>query len=418
METSTTSIRAAISSRRDPTPRGFSSARSARRRRSTTRSTSIRSIGLHRSYRFPNPTSPTSIQSSRGYDNPFFTLNNPGNKQRAGRVDREHQRRVDAVRLADREGDARRRLLQRSASRGAAAHFVDRRRSADVMRYDLNNLEIDNNLIATADPPDQRQHRSDGVGRSEPELTSFPLDIHRGRQPEGSDAVLAAEHAHRPRRPSSTRWRTSKGTSGRPRSALYNQLYLMGRLRNDGYSTFGASKRRNNFPAFTAAWTFTNFLHNEDHKGILSFGKLRFAYGETGKEPPVYSAITALSTGSTRSAAALVISSTLLRAARRLSSPRSSSATTPSGPSGRARTSTALTSDSSIREPTLGLDLVQQAVDGRDHRGSGVRCSDWCHPAVRERGVAHQQGCGDLAQRASLHHAQRGVGSWSHVRSQ
>jgi hypothetical protein len=68
-------------------------------------------------------------------------------------------------------------------------------------------------------------------------------------------------------------------------------------LRNDGFSTFGASKRRNNFPKASAAWIFSNLLHHgsDEHTGLLSFGKIRAAYGETGKEPPVYGAITALS---------------------------------------------------------------------------------------------------------------------------
>ena len=40
--------------------------------------------GLQRSYRFPNPTA-ASITSSRGYDNPFFMLDNSGNRSELGR---------------------------------------------------------------------------------------------------------------------------------------------------------------------------------------------------------------------------------------------------------------------------------------------------------------------------------------------
>ena len=40
--------------------------------------------GLQRSYRFPNPTA-ASLTSSRGYDNPFFTLDNPANRSELGR---------------------------------------------------------------------------------------------------------------------------------------------------------------------------------------------------------------------------------------------------------------------------------------------------------------------------------------------
>ena len=79
---------------------------------------------------------------------------------------------------------------------------------------------------------------------------------------------------------------------------LYDQLIVNLGIRNDGFSTFGASKRRNNFPKASAAWIFSKLLNGDDQTGLLSFGKLRVAYGETGKEPPVYGAITALSSTS------------------------------------------------------------------------------------------------------------------------
>ena len=39
---------------------------------------------LHRSYRFPHPGF-SSLQTGRGYDNPFFVMNNPGNNSELGR---------------------------------------------------------------------------------------------------------------------------------------------------------------------------------------------------------------------------------------------------------------------------------------------------------------------------------------------
>jgi TonB-linked SusC/RagA family outer membrane protein len=251
-------------------------------------------FGLHRSYRFPNPT-PTSINSSRGYDNPFFTLNNPGNKSELVRqianINAEWTPfgwlTVKETLGGDYYNDHRLEALPFTSSTAP---------SGRVLRYDLNNLEIDNNLIATAVRPinenidltvsvgqnlNSRRFRSTFIeGDNLKAPTPFSLQNTLSTTPTELNSLAHIE-----------------GYFGQAEVGLYNQLYLMGRLRNDGYSTFGASKRRNNFPAFTAAWTFTNFLHNEDHKGILSFGKLRFAYGETGKEPPVYSSITALSTG-------------------------------------------------------------------------------------------------------------------------
>ena len=83
---------------------------------------------------------------------------------------------------------------------------------------------------------------------------------------------------------------------GQAEADLWNQLYLTAGLRNDGFSTFGTGSRRANYPKASVAWTFTNALGNAAQRGLLSLGKRRAAYGETGREPPVYGIVTAFST--------------------------------------------------------------------------------------------------------------------------
>ncbi|HEX5521107.1 MAG TPA: SusC/RagA family TonB-linked outer membrane protein [Longimicrobiaceae bacterium] len=77
---------------------------------------------------------------------------------------------------------------------------------------------------------------------------------------------------------------------GQVQGNLYEQLYLTAAVRNDGFSTFGASTKRHWFPKFSAAWTFTEALGLSDGSP-LSFGKLRAAWGQAGNEPPVYGTI-------------------------------------------------------------------------------------------------------------------------------
>jgi outer membrane receptor protein involved in Fe transport len=76
---------------------------------------------------------------------------------------------------------------------------------------------------------------------------------------------------------------------------LFNQLFLTAAARNDGSSTFGASQKRHWFPKASAAWNFTEKLGG--FGGLIPSGKLRFAYGQTGQIPPVYSTIGGLTTG-------------------------------------------------------------------------------------------------------------------------
>jgi TonB-linked SusC/RagA family outer membrane protein len=66
---------------------------------------------------------------------------------------------------------------------------------------------------------------------------------------------------------------------------LFNQLFLTGALRRDGSSTFDENHRYANFPKASVAWTFTN-LYNPGN--FLTFGKLRYSYGEAGQEPQPY----------------------------------------------------------------------------------------------------------------------------------
>jgi len=75
---------------------------------------------------------------------------------------------------------------------------------------------------------------------------------------------------------------------------LFNQVFLTAGLRNDGSSTFGASKKRHYFPKASIAWNFTEAMNLGS---IIPTGKLRLAYGETGQQPPVYSTIGGLVTG-------------------------------------------------------------------------------------------------------------------------
>ena len=84
-----------------------------------------------------------------------------------------------------------------------------------------------------------------------------------------------------------------EGYFGQAEADLWDQLFLTAGVRNDGYSTFGTGSRRASYPKASAAWTFTRALGNADQRGVLSLGKVRAAYGETGREPPVYGTLNA-----------------------------------------------------------------------------------------------------------------------------
>jgi TonB-linked SusC/RagA family outer membrane protein len=75
---------------------------------------------------------------------------------------------------------------------------------------------------------------------------------------------------------------------------LFDQLYLTAAIRNDGFSSFAQNNPRAWYPKASASWTFTKSVSPGNW---LQFGKLRAAYGETGKPPTVYSPINVYTVG-------------------------------------------------------------------------------------------------------------------------
>jgi TonB-linked SusC/RagA family outer membrane protein len=248
--------------------------------------------GLQQSYRFRNP-SPASFDLGRGYDNPFFTANSDGNRSELGRFITQlggDWTPVDWLKVtetvnADYYNDYRLEALPLTASGDFGIGLVT--------REDINNLQIDHNLTATASHTFSpgfagtftlgqnlnSRRRRDTFLQGEGLKTAEPLAIQNTGSYNPSEAK-SLEH--------------TESYFGQATADLFDQLYLTGALRNDGYSTFGVSDRRAWFPKASVAWQFTNALGNKDQKGFFSYGKLRASYGETGKEPIVYQTITAL----------------------------------------------------------------------------------------------------------------------------
>jgi len=257
--------------------------------------TYLNDVGLQRAYRFPNATSTEAFTEAGYYDNPFFVLNSPGNKSELGRsignVNADWNP-IDWLNVkytlgADYYGEWKLEALPLTSAGNAAGQ---------VIRLDDNNLMIDHNLIATAT-------HSFGDNIDATLTLGQNLNSRRYRQFFGIGQTLIApdplaiENTVSKDAQEFRSLRHIESYFGQMEANLYKQLTINVGLRNDGFSTFGASDQRHNFPKASVAWTFTNWLNGDRPAGtgLLSYGKLHYAYGETGKEPPVYGAVTALS---------------------------------------------------------------------------------------------------------------------------
>ena len=248
--------------------------------------------GLQRAYRFPNATSVAAMENAVYYDNPFFVLDNPGNQSELGRSVSNVTAdwtpldwlSVNETLGADYYNDWRLESLPLTSGNDAVGN---------VTRNDLNNLEIDHNLIATA-------KHTFGTNTDLTFTVGQNLNSRRLRQTYTFGEQLIAptpyniQNTITPRVQEYRALRHIEAYFGQAELSMFDQLVLNLGVRNDGFSTFGSSNPRANYPKASAAWTFSNLLNNRDRTGIFSYGKLHIAYGETGKEPPAYAAVTAL----------------------------------------------------------------------------------------------------------------------------
>ena len=258
----------------------------------------LTATGLQRPYRFPNPSSADAFLNAAYYDNPFFVLNSPGNRTELGRS------------IANATADYRATDWLRIQETLGADYYSESRLQAlpltsasdptgNVTRFDDNNLEIDHNLIATL----THSFANDNI----PATLTIGQNLNSRRFRylyDFGEQLIAPEpfSINNTVTVTSNEYKTLRHIEayfGQLAATLYNQVDINVGLRDDGFSTFGSSTRFHLFPKASAAWTFTNTLGNPDHLGLLSFGKIRAAYGETGKEPPVYGSITALSSTQT-----------------------------------------------------------------------------------------------------------------------
>ena len=247
-----------------------------------------------RSYRYPQPVLFDNTLP-RGYDNPFFVINEDPNNSETNRAygnlnlnyDATDWLKIDYTLGADYYNNQILDALAQSSSSFS---------TGQIFRTDGNNLQIDHNLTATAS-------HTFSPSFSGTFTLGQNLNSRRFRQTNVNGQTLVAPTPFNLQNTTSwvpTEFRSlqhSESYFGQATADLFNQLYLTGALRNDGFSTFGESNPRAWYPKASVAWTFTNALGKTDQKGLFSFGKLRAAYGETGKEPDVYSTQTVLVPG-------------------------------------------------------------------------------------------------------------------------
>jgi TonB-linked SusC/RagA family outer membrane protein len=257
--------------------------------------------GLHRTFRFPNPgpacATRTVAACDRGWDNPFYAINNYDLSSQSGRVFgnvNANYRPISWLQFnwtlgADYNSDDRTFGYSQTASGSD---------NGSLERWQFYDRIIDHNLTATA----TRQLTSDiqssfTVGQNVNENYFRQVDVVGTNlispQPfkiSNTTSLLKASSTDSEQR------RHTDGYFGQANFEMYNQLFVTARVRNDGSSAFGLGKQRATYPGGSVAWSFTRFAKIPE--SILSFGKIRAAYGESGAQPGLYNTQDVFSTAS------------------------------------------------------------------------------------------------------------------------
>ncbi|HED10859.1 MAG TPA: SusC/RagA family TonB-linked outer membrane protein, partial [Caldithrix abyssi] len=265
--------------------------------------------GLHRSYRYPNPT---ELKVSRGYDNPFFIANEQVNLTEVGRVygnftvnyDPLDWLNVRYILGRDYSNDERRYVLPPSSSTAP---------EGTITRSKFTTQETEGNLIIKAsgnfDFADMAVTAYVGHNWNERKYNSFTtvgdnMSVYGFNQLGNTSSYSPSEYESIVR---------LESFYGQVTFDLWNQLFITTALRNDGFSTYNKGENRFWFPKISTAWEFTKlpvFSESELLKKWLPYGKVRLAYGETGREAPAYSTISAFSQGAFGSGWGEVLNST------------------------------------------------------------------------------------------------------------
>ena len=240
--------------------------------------------GLHQSWRFPNP-GPTAFINNRGFDNPFYALNEDDLLGQSGRYFGNVNvnwkpllwLQVNWTLGGDYNSDDRTYGYAMSSS-GTNGGSLE--------RWQFYDRTFDHTLTATGNHTFSQQVQGAlTIGQNLNETYFRQVDV-QGQVLLAPDPFKLQNTTSRTLPNDQETRRRLEGYFAQANLDLYDQLFLQGRIRNDGNSAFGVDHQRAWYPGGSAAWSFSKAVHLPE--SIVSFGKVRLAYGESGQQPPLY----------------------------------------------------------------------------------------------------------------------------------
>jgi len=243
--------------------------------------------GFHRSWRFPNPgvNAASAGVFNRGFDNPFYAINENELTGESGRffgnVSANYRPlswlQVQWTLGGDYSSD------DRTYAYGQAASGTP---GGQMERWQFFDRIIDHNLtVAATHAFNPNVTAGLTLGQNLNENYFRQIDV-LGQTWIAPRPYKLANTVSRTIPTDAETRRRIDGYFAQATTDLYDQVFLMARVRNDGNSSFGVGHQRAWYPGGSASWSFTKTFNVVPR--VLSFGKLRVAYGESGQQPPLY----------------------------------------------------------------------------------------------------------------------------------
>jgi TonB-linked SusC/RagA family outer membrane protein len=250
----------------------------------------LASDGLPRSYQFPFP-SPNSTLDSRGFDDPLCSaeldISTTSTNRVIGNVSADYQA-LSWLKFSENLGlDYAHDNRIQGQPQGNSQTFLP---SGQVIQEDFDRFQVDQNVIGTAtwsrglnldgdltlgSNLNARSDEATGIV-GDGLLAPYPYSINNTvtqRTPPFSDL----EYVH------------DRGTFGQTSINLWQQLFIKGGVRYDESSTFPGNASW--FPSVSGAWEATRLIGDKlgsTFTKVVSYMKVRVAYGEVGTEPRPY----------------------------------------------------------------------------------------------------------------------------------
>jgi TonB-linked SusC/RagA family outer membrane protein len=243
--------------------------------------------GLHRSWRFPNPGPNSALGASfnRGFDNPFYALNEDALLAETGRYFGNLNAKWTPLQWLAVNWTLGGDYTSDDRTYGYALASSGKN-NGEIERWQFYDRIIDHNLTATATKSFNTDIQGGlTLGQNLNETYFRQIDIFAQTLIAPAPYKLSNTVSRTTPNDAESRRRVD-GYFGQATLDLYDQLFLAARLRNDGSSAFGEGNQRAYYPGASAAWSFTKKLNLP--QSLISFGKLRAAYGESGQQPPLY----------------------------------------------------------------------------------------------------------------------------------